>query len=182
MPVGPRCPPRRPGREVRTWAVDQPVESRIHSAVPWLLEGVPGSSVREQRQAHSPHQKSPGRPLCLPLSHLCLSCVLQAASKGTAWIPGGRPRPAKMEAVLVEGVETGSEQPHCSPASHTLTQSAPKPGLSPRLTWGAWGPASCVVGLGLPCPRRPGVSTGSSVWRGGGRHSSHGFPSATAFQ
>lgn len=34
-----RCPPRRPGSDVRTWAVDQPVESRIHSAAPWPLGG-----------------------------------------------------------------------------------------------------------------------------------------------
>lgn len=52
------------------------------------------------------------------------------------------------------------------PTRHPVS---PKPRLAPRLTWGAVGPASCAVGLGLPCPRRPGVSTGSSVWRRGGQ-------------
>lgn len=67
----------------------------------------------------------------------------------TVCIPGGRPRPAKTEAVLVDGVETGSEQPHCSPAPHT-SPSQPKAQARPSAHMGRRGSSKLCSGSRPP--------------------------------
>lgn len=90
VPVGPRYPPGRPGRDVRTWAVNQPVESRVHSAASWLPGGgFLGLQCGSRGRSTALIRKVQAGPSALPLSRLCLGCVLQAASEGTVCIYSG---------------------------------------------------------------------------------------------